>query len=36
MAPGLDRVIRVSCGPAEEIAIFAEEFPRALADARGN
>jgi histidinol-phosphate aminotransferase len=36
MAPGLDRAIRVSCGPAEEIAIFAAEFPGALADARGN
>jgi histidinol-phosphate aminotransferase len=36
MAPGLDRVIRVSCGPAEEIAIFAEEFRGALADARIN
>ncbi|MDN5927548.1 MAG: pyridoxal phosphate-dependent aminotransferase, partial [Hyphomicrobiales bacterium] len=36
MAPGLDRAIRVSCGPEEEIAIFAEEFPGALGDARGN
>jgi histidinol-phosphate aminotransferase len=36
MAPVLDRAIRVSCGPEEEIAIFAEEFPGALADAREN
>jgi histidinol-phosphate aminotransferase len=36
MAPGLDRAIRVSCGPEEEIAIFEAEFPGALADARGN
>jgi histidinol-phosphate aminotransferase len=36
MAPVLDRAIRVSCGPEEEIAIFATEFPGALADARGN
>jgi histidinol-phosphate aminotransferase len=34
MAPVLDRAIRVSCGPEEEIAIFAGEFPGALADAR--
>ena len=36
MAPGLDRCIRVSVGPEPEIAIFAEELPGALADARGN
>jgi histidinol-phosphate aminotransferase len=36
MAPILDRAIRVSCGPEEEIAIFAAEFPGALADARRN
>ena len=34
MAPVLDRAIRVSCGPEEEIAVFAEEFPDALAEAR--
>ena len=33
MAPGLDRCIRVSVGPAPELDVFAEEFPRALADA---
>jgi histidinol-phosphate aminotransferase len=36
MAPVLDRAIRVSCGPEEEIAVFAEEFPDALAEARGD
>lgn len=36
MAPGLDRCIRVSTGPEEELAIFAEELPGALAAARGN
>ncbi|MFH1793087.1 MAG: pyridoxal phosphate-dependent aminotransferase [Pseudomonadota bacterium] len=36
MAPGLDRCIRVSTGPAPELAIFAEELPGALAAARGN
>jgi histidinol-phosphate aminotransferase len=36
MAPGLDRCIRVSAGPEDEIAVFAAEFPGALADARGN
>lgn len=34
MAPGLDRCIRVSVGPAEEIAAFAEAFGPALAEAR--
>ena len=34
MAPGLDRCIRVSCGPEAEIDIFAEELPRALAEVR--
>ncbi len=36
MAPGLDRCIRVSVGPDDELAIFAEELPGALAQARGN
>jgi histidinol-phosphate aminotransferase len=36
MAPGLDRCIRVSCGPDELMDIFAEELPGALAAARGN
>ncbi|MCO5159836.1 MAG: pyridoxal phosphate-dependent aminotransferase [Mesorhizobium sp.] len=36
MAPGLDRCIRVSCGPEPELAIFAAELPGALATARGN
>jgi histidinol-phosphate aminotransferase len=36
MAPGLDRCIRVSAGPDDELAIFAEELPGALAQARGN
>jgi histidinol-phosphate aminotransferase len=36
MAPGLDRCIRVSTGPADEVAIFAAELPGAIADARGN
>ncbi len=36
MAPGLDRCIRISAGPENEIAIFAAEFPAALAEARGN
>jgi histidinol-phosphate aminotransferase len=35
MAPGLDRCIRVSVGLDHELDIFAEELPRALADARG-
>jgi histidinol-phosphate aminotransferase len=35
MAPGLDRCIRVSAGPAAELDVFAEEFPRALRDAAG-
>ncbi len=35
MAPVLDRCIRVSVGPEEELAIFEEELPRALKDARG-
>jgi histidinol-phosphate aminotransferase len=34
MAPGLDRCIRVSVGLDHEIDVFAEELPRALADAR--
>lgn len=33
VAPG-DRCIRVSCGPEPEMAIFAEELPKALAAAR--
>jgi len=36
MAPVLDRCIRVSVGPEEEIALFEEALPGALADARGN
>jgi histidinol-phosphate aminotransferase len=36
MAPGLDRCIRISAGPDEELAIFAAELPGALAQARGN
>ena len=36
MAPGLDRCIRVSAGPAAEIDLFEQELPGALADARGN
>ena len=35
MAPSLDRCIRVSVGLDHELDIFAEELPRALADARG-
>lgn len=35
MAPGLDRCIRVSVGRPEELDIFAEELPAALAAARG-
>ena len=35
MAPGLDRCIRVSAGPAAEIDIFEQELPAALAAARG-
>jgi histidinol-phosphate aminotransferase len=35
MAPGLDRCIRVSVGPAEDIDLFEEALPRALAVARG-
>lgn len=34
MAPGLDRTIRVSVGPEDAIAVFAEELPHALAAAR--
>lgn len=34
MAPGLDRCIRVSTGPDDELAIFAAELPAALAAAR--
>jgi histidinol-phosphate aminotransferase len=34
MAPGLDRCIRVSVGRDEELDIFAEELPQALAAAR--
>ncbi|MEX0955505.1 MAG: pyridoxal phosphate-dependent aminotransferase [Rhizobiaceae bacterium] len=36
MAPGLDRCIRISAGPEDELAIFAAELPGALAQARGN
>jgi histidinol-phosphate aminotransferase len=35
MAPGLDRCIRISVGLPEELALFAEELPGALAVARG-
>ncbi|APH71563.1 pyridoxal phosphate-dependent aminotransferase [Aquibium oceanicum] len=35
IAPVLDRCIRVSVGPEEELAIFEEELPKALEDARG-
>jgi histidinol-phosphate aminotransferase len=35
MAPGLDRCIRISVGLPEELALFAEELPGALAAARG-
>jgi histidinol-phosphate aminotransferase len=35
MAPGLDRCIRVSAGPDDELAIFEAELPAALAAARG-
>jgi histidinol-phosphate aminotransferase len=35
MAPGLDRTVRISAGPAEEMAFFAEMLPLALAEARG-
>ncbi|WP_029660233.1 pyridoxal phosphate-dependent aminotransferase [Aliihoeflea sp. 2WW] len=35
MAPGLDRCIRVSVGPAAEIDIFERELPFALEEARG-
>jgi histidinol-phosphate aminotransferase len=34
MAPGLDRCIRVSCGPENEIALFAQALPDALRAAR--
>jgi len=34
MASGLDRCIRVSVGPDEELDLFAQELPRALATAR--
>lgn len=33
MAPGLDRCIRVSVGPEDELSIFEEELPAALAAA---
>jgi histidinol-phosphate aminotransferase len=33
-AKGLDRFIRVSCGPDEQLAILAEALPGALAEAR--
>jgi len=36
MAPVLDRCIRVSCGPDDQLDIFAEELPGVLAAARGN
>jgi histidinol-phosphate aminotransferase len=36
MAPVLDRCIRVSVGPEHELALFAEELPRALAAARAD
>lgn len=36
MAPGLDRCIRISVGLDHELDILAEEFPGALAAARGN
>lgn len=36
MTPGLDRCIRVSTGPADEMAILAAELPGAIAQARGN
>lgn len=36
MAPGLDRCIRISVGLDHELEIFAEELPRALAQARGD
>jgi len=36
MAPVLDRCIRVSCGPDDELDIFEQELPGALAAARGN
>ena len=35
MAPGLDRCIRVSAGPAADIDLFEEMLPEALAAARG-
>ena len=35
-APGLDRCIRVSCGRDNEIDIFIEELPRAVAAARAH
>ena len=34
MAPGLDRCIRVSVGLDDELDLFAEELPKALAAAR--
>lgn len=34
--PVLDRCIRISAGPDEELAILARELPGALGDARGN
>ena len=34
MAPGLDRCIRISVGLDHELEIFAEELPKALAEAR--
>jgi histidinol-phosphate aminotransferase len=35
MAPGLDRCIRISVGLPDELTLFAEELPGALAAARG-
>lgn len=35
MAPGLDRCIRVSCGPEDEIAIFEAMLPQAIRAAQG-
>ena len=36
MAPGLDRCIRVSTGPAAELDVLAEQLPLALHDAAGS
>ncbi len=35
MAPGLDRCIRVSCGPEDELDLFEEALPEALKAAAG-